>query len=151
LRKEIKLPRKSAEERAATAYRAGGRPPAPPSGLDPAAAKLWRAIAASRPVEWFSPATLRLLRRFCRTAIYAERLHDALDAARVGGPDAADLLKQVLATNASLGILAAKMRLTTQAEITAHNGLLNERGPGEAAYDPLLGGGAIVPIRRRRR
>src|SRR6266851_1545530 len=93
------------------------KPPSPPRDLDRAAAKLWRAIAGDRPADWFTPATERLLQRFCRTAIYAERLHDALDEAPVGGETAALLFKQIMAANASLGILAAKMRLSTQAAI----------------------------------
>src|ERR1700693_5055735 len=99
------MPRKSAEAISAAAYRAGGRPPAPPHDLDPAAAKLWRAIASHQPVDWWTPASLVLLRRFSRTAIYAERLHDELDVTRVDGMTVGGRLKMVLSANASLGIL----------------------------------------------
>jgi hypothetical protein len=92
----------------------GPKPPKPPRELGPAAAKLWRAIAADRPADWFTPATLRLLQRFCRTAIYAERLHDGLDREPVGSETAVVLFKQTMNANASLGILASKMRLSTQ-------------------------------------
>jgi len=141
------MPRKSAENISGALHRAGGKPPSPPRDLKPEAAKLWRAIANERPVDWFNPATLRLLRRFCRTALYVERLHDALDEAEIAGEAAKQLLKQVLAANASLGILAAKMRLSVQAAIDRRAGQLNERGSEDAATDRLLGGAAVLPIR----
>ena len=141
------MPRKSPNEISASAYRSGGKPPPPPRDLKPEAAKLWWAIANERPVDWFNPATLRLLRRFCRTALYVERLHDALDEAEIGGEAAKLLLKQVLAANANLGVLAAKMRLSVQATIDRRAGQLNERGSDAAATDRLLGGAAAVPIR----
>ena len=108
------------------------------------AAKLWRDIAGDRPPDWFNPASLRLLRRFCRTAVYAERLHDQLDTVQIGGEAAALLLKQVLLANTSLGVLAAKMRLSTQAVVDSRSGKLTEGGLRDPA-DRLLGGGAVAP------
>lgn len=131
------MPRKSVAELEMSLARSRAnptpKPPAPPRDLDSAAADLWRAIAADRPVDWFAPATLRLLQRFCRTAVYAERLHDTLDAAEVGGESAALLFKQTMAANASLGILAAKMRLSTQAAIDGRSRKAGERASGRKA------------------
>jgi hypothetical protein len=140
------MPRKSAENISGSLYRAGGKPPPAPHDLDADAATLWREIARDRPPDWFNPGSLRLLRRFCRTAVYAERLHDELDSATIGGETAALLLKQVLLANTSLGVLAAKMRLSTQVAVDSRSGHLAERGAG-ADLDPLLGGRAVVPIR----
>jgi hypothetical protein len=120
--------------------------PPPPRDLSREAARLWRNIAGSRPIGWFTPATLRLLRRYCRTALTIETLHDALDDAVIGSDEHALIFKQVIAGNASLGILAAKMRLSTQAEIGPRSGQLNESGMPD---DPLLGGRAVVRFQGR--
>lgn len=133
------MPRKSSEAIAFSLYRAGGKPPSPPPDLSSDAKKLWRQIANDRPADWFNPAALRLLRRFCRTAIYAERLHDALEEAAIGSDGAKLLLRQTLAANASLGILAAKLRLSVQAILDRRSGQLSERGHNPLE-DPLLGG-----------
>jgi hypothetical protein len=141
------MPRISAESRAGAIFRAGGKPPAAPRDLDATAARLWRAIAADRPVDWWTPASLRLLRRLCRTSVYAERLHDALDAAPIGSELAGALFKQVLAANASIGVMAAKLRLTVQNQIDRRSGQITERG---VSNDPLLGGRAVVQLRGMR-
>ena len=138
------MPRKSPEAISGSLFRAGSKPPRPPRDLDATAARLWRDIAAVQPADFFRPATLRLLSRFCRLAVYSEKLHDALDAAEIGSQDARQLLRQVIAANSSLGILASKMRLTTQGSIDRRSGHLGERG---ADRDRLLGGSAVVPIR----
>src|SRR5579864_7832422 len=74
-----KMPRMSAEARGAVSYRSGSRPPPPPKDLSPEAAKLWRAIVRAKPIGWFDAGSLPLLARYCRTAVRAERLADALD------------------------------------------------------------------------
>jgi hypothetical protein len=80
-----------------------------------------------------------LLRRYVRTAISAEKIHDKLDLTPVGSAEAAALLRQVIASNASLGGLAAKMRLSTQVTVTPRStGRLAETGHG-ALDDSLIG------------
>jgi hypothetical protein len=135
--------KRSPEHRSGELYRNGFDPPKPPSDLRQPEKALWTAIAASRPVDWFTPATMRLLRRFVRMAIYAEKLHDALDTAPIGSAAAVGLLRQVIACNGSLGILASKMRLSAQVTISARStGRMAERGSLIMA-DPLLGGHAV--------
>ena len=126
------MPRKSAAALQTVALGPRPKPPAPPRDLNRAAEQLWRDIAADRPVDWWNPASLRLLRRFCRTAVYAERLHDAVDDEPIGSDTAVLVFKQILAANASLGILAAKMRLSTQATIDGRS-----RKAGTHASGPL--------------
>jgi hypothetical protein len=109
--------------------------PAPPRELDRAAAHLWRAIAEDRPADWWNAGSLRLLRRFCRTAVYAERLHDALDDEPIGSETAVLIFKQVAAANASLGILAAKMRLSPQAMIDGRSAKARERAVGHKPWE----------------
>ena len=131
------MPRKSSAALSVVRSRIdpGPKPPAPPRDLNRPAANLWRAIAQDRPADWFTPATERLLQRFCRTAVYAERLHDALDDEPVGGETAALLFKQIMAANASLGILAAKMRLSTQAAIDGRSSKAGARANGKKPWE----------------
>ena len=134
------MPRRSVEALAAAVYRAGGSPPEPPKDLGASARALWCQIAASKSPDWFDPANLRLLRRYCRTAITAEIWHDRLDQAEVGSPASVALCKLVIALNASIGVMAAKLRLTVQNQIDRRSGKLNERGLGDIDPDGLLGG-----------
>jgi phage terminase small subunit len=59
------MPRSSAEERAAKAYRAGGKRPAPPAFLNEEAAATWRKIVAAKPLGWFDEGNLPLLALYC--------------------------------------------------------------------------------------
>jgi hypothetical protein len=111
------------------------KPPEPPCDLGDAEAELWREIAADRPVDWWNPASLRLLRRFCRTAVYAERLHDALDDELIASDTSVLVFKQILAANASLGILASKMRLSTQAAMDGRSTKAGARASGPRPWE----------------
>ena len=135
------MSRKSSEEIAASRWRAGSKPPKPPANLDRTSRRLWKEIAEGQPPDWWNPATLRLLRRYCRTAVYCERVADALDVAELGSTEAVRLSKQVIAMNSSLGILAQKMRLSTQVTMSARStGKMAERGVPDS---PLIGGFAV--------
>jgi hypothetical protein len=133
------MPRKSPEAVAAAAWRASTRrQPPPPVDLDAEAGELWRQIVADRPDEWFTPAALGLLRRFCRTLRLAERLHDALDeASDLASPAALQLQRGLLAATNSAAILAARLRLTPQSTLRRGQAVLAQRAPPR---DPLLGG-----------
>jgi hypothetical protein len=97
------------------------------------------AIVRERPADWFTPATARLLRRYVRLAIYSEKLHDLLDAQPVGSEKAGQLLAQTIAVTSSLGVLAAKMRLSTQVVVSARStGKMAQQG-SPIALDPLIG------------
>jgi hypothetical protein len=140
---------RSAEARGADLWRNGANPPRPPAHLTRPAKILWRQIISERPSDWFTPSTARLLLRYVRTCIHAEKLADALDLLPIGSPEAERLLKQVLLANTSLGTLAAKMRLTQQVAITARStGRMSERG--SAAHE-LLGGAAVRQLHGRQR
>jgi hypothetical protein len=145
------MPRISAEARSAAAYRAGSRPPAPPKSLKPAVARIWREIAAAKPADWFDGATLRLLRRYCRTLGQAEAVADELDAVAVSSDAARILERRLVALNASCTTMATKLRLTVQSTVDWHDRKNSERGLGEVAADSLIGGGAVVPLLRSRR
>jgi len=136
------MPRISSEALAAALYHVGPTPPEPPKDLGRKASALWREIAASRPSDWFNPANLRLLTRYCRTCVEAERWADKLEQSEVGSPESVILCKAVIAMNASIGTMGAKLRLTVQNQISRHSGKLTETGAG-IDNDYLLGGSAV--------
>ena len=135
------MPRKSAEQRAAELWRIGYDPPPPPSSLSPPARKLWKEIAASKPADYWTPTLCILLRRFCRTAEFAEVINNRLDDLLPGDPEALALGRQVTAANASLGSLAVRMRLSAQNTITPHS--REQINEGGILDHPLIGGHAI--------
>jgi hypothetical protein len=148
------MPRLSAEARSAKLFRTGIKPPPPPESLNPEAARLWKEIAASKPPSWWEPGNLRLLQRYCRLAITAEKWHDALDRVQPTSKGAGKLLREVATANASLSLLASKLRISVQAVIDRHSGKLTEVGPGIDLDDAdfksgLLGGFAVRPLSRR--
>jgi hypothetical protein len=127
----------SAENRSGELYRNRNNLLRTPRNLTKTERDLFRAILASKPADWFSPATAILLTRYVRTAGLAERLHAALDLAPIGSPEAALFLRQVMAANASLGTLANRMRLSQQVSISARStGRMSERG---SVVDELIG------------
>jgi hypothetical protein len=135
------MPRLSAEARSAELFRTGTRPPPPPKSLCAEAAKLWMEIAASKPLSWWEPGNLRLLQRYCRLAVTTEKRHDALDRLHPTSKGAGKLLREITAANASLSLLASKLRISVQSVIATRSGRTTERGPGlDAVDDKLLGG-----------
>lgn len=138
------MPRASAEERAARAFRVGGKRPPAPAHLSTDAAATWRQIIAVKPLGWFDAGSLPLLELYCLTL---ERAH--LVATRVAATDVSDknahgLEIRLMGLNASCATLATKLRLSVQAAVHRHSRMLDERGPGEgAAADPLLGGKVV--------
>jgi hypothetical protein len=143
------VPRLSAEARAAELFRTGTAPPPPPGNLNPEAAQLWKQIAASKPPSWWEAGNLRLLQRYCRLAITAERWHDALDRVQPTSKGAGKLLREVATANASLSLLASKLRISVQAQIDRRSGRITERGAGMDFEDGIIGGAAIMPNRSR--
>jgi hypothetical protein len=137
------MPRRSAEAVSASLWRAGVTPPSPPKDLSPAAQKIWRKLANSRPGDWLDPAAQEMLRRLCRTLVSADQVHDQLDAA-AGTPKAAELIKQLAQLNSSVKAMMVALRLTPQTTIDRHGGQRTERGHGDFDdEDGLLGGAAI--------
>ena len=113
----------------AAATIASGKPPSPPAGLSPAAAKLWKEIVAARPAGYFDAGNLPLLKSYVV-------LLDILEKADVGSATHRRLLSS--AVN-----LATKLRLTVQANVHRRAGILDEK-PRPA---PFLGG-SLVTFRR---
>jgi hypothetical protein len=129
------------EQRSGELYRNGGNRPRPGPDLGQPEAKLFRSIVASKPADWFSPATAVLLTRFVKTSVYAEKVQDELENLPIGSPEAAVLVRQLAALNTNLCTLASKMRLSQQAASSPRSiGRNNEAA--SLIGSPLIGGSA---------
>jgi phage terminase small subunit len=133
--------RRSAEDRSAACWRVGGKPPAPPAHLDDDAKKIWKAIAASRPPDFFTPGALPLLEAYC-TALVMHRWY--LDSWRRDQLNRDNFVKHIAALNASLSMLATKLRRAITS-IDKRSGILIEKG------DPSkwMPGGNVTKFRDR--
>ena len=128
------MPRLSAEDRAASAWRAGGEPPKPPKHLSRRARAMWREIVASRPVDYFGPGATQLLESFVVAVLAARELAVAVEAT----PSDKAAIDAWLAVVKVETALATKLRLAVSSSIKPHAGKLNERG----GRHPLIGGDA---------
>lgn len=115
-----------------------GQRPAAPKSLTKEQAKVWRAVVATKPAEWFTPDCHPLLIGYCRATVTADELSAEVEA--IAGlmrlPDdmaSADeiktyaslfklrkeLLKQRSAEVDKVQTLARSMRLTQQSRLKA--------------------------------
>jgi hypothetical protein len=143
------MPRKSPEALGAAIFLSGGNPPSPPEDLAPEAAKqLWARVVSAFAADRFDPGNLPLLARYCRTVVYVERLHDALDRLELGTPEAGKLHRQIMSGNNSLATLASSLRLSVQAQVDRRSGKITERYPhGRPWEDEALFGGRAADWR----
>lgn len=138
------MPRASAEGRAATAYRAGAKRPAPPAWLLPEAAATWRQIVGAKPLGWFDAGSLPLLAQYCATLVRARELAEQLVVVPPREKGAQALEVRLMGVNGSCATLATKLRLSVQSAVDRKSRMLDEAGEGEeAAADPLLGGKVV--------
>ena len=124
------MPRKSAEDRAAAAWRARGETPPPPKHLGRKARAIWREIVKSRPPGFFPTGVLPLLEGFCVASVATRDLAAAVEAAP-SDKAAADAWISFAKIQVSL---ATKLRLVNTA--SRASGVHDEKG----AHDPLIGG-----------
>ncbi len=129
------MPRLSAEDRAAAAWRAGSNPVKAPKHLSRAAKAMWREIVASRPADYFGPGSTHLLESFVVAVLAARELAVVVEA----NPRDEAAAKEWRDFAKIKATLATKLRLAVSSAIKPHSGRLNERGGGR---DPLIGGGA---------
>ena len=129
------MPRQSAEDRAAAAWRAGGEGPKPPKCLSRQAKAVWREIVRSRPPDYFGPGSTQLLEAFVVASLAVRELAPKI-AADPGDKDLAEAFRR---HSAVMATMATKLRLAVSSAVTPHSGKLNERG---GVRDPLIGGSA---------
>lgn len=139
------MPRISAEERSAAAFRAGLERATPPARMTAPAKALWREIIADRPVDFFRPGSLDLLESFCQVTIEGQRIVRQLARTRVGTGDYIELQKVAARNSAMLTTLGSKLRLTVQADTDGRSKKTGERGDA-GATDPLIGGAARLRV-----
>jgi hypothetical protein len=119
------MPRMSAESLAGAAYRAGGKPPAPPKHLSARARTIWCEITTSRPVDFFLPGATTLLAGFCEMAAAQESNLRALAAS----PSDLEMQKAAREMATTLSSVAVKLRLAVSSSVRADAGILTEKEP----------------------
>jgi hypothetical protein len=134
------MPRRSAEARVGAYFRTGGKPLGPPAHMTADTKRIWHVITASKPPDYFSPASGPLLEAFCE-ALVMHRFYMSMwreDRANAG------YLKSICMLNASLSQLATKLRLAITS-IDKKSGILNEReaGPSDGGNILLFGGHGV--------
>jgi hypothetical protein len=143
------MPRISGDDRAAAAFRAGGKGPSAPRNLSKEAAKLWRQIVDDRPPDFFRPGSEQMLERFCWAVIEARKIDGLIEPCDPLDLAYRRLLRHQIALSAMITTLATKLRLSVQADVDRRSRKIDER-PAPAALDPLLGGAAVVRLTSRR-
>ncbi len=128
------MPRLSADERAAAAWRAGSKHVKPPAYLSRPARAIWREIVRSRPADYFGPGATHLLESFVVATVAVRELAPKI-AADPCDKDLAEAFRRYSATAATA---ATKLRLAVSSAVKPHAGKLNERG----THHPLIGGSA---------
>jgi hypothetical protein len=121
------MARMSAEARAASMLRAGGKAPTPPAHLDASAKRLWRQITHSRPPDFFAPGASHLLEAFVETVT----MHRFYMRLWEKDPTNLDHLKSIVALNNSLSQLSVKLRISNSSVYNKKSGILTEPGEPE--------------------
>jgi hypothetical protein len=136
------MPRLSAEERAALAYRTGFKLPPHPRHLSAPARHLWRAILQSRSTDYFDPSGLAQLGLYCEALVQCERLSTKLAETAPETPISSQLSKDLKTLTTIVAAHGRALRLTMQARVNRKDGILDEiRRPVAVVDDRLLGGG----------
>jgi hypothetical protein len=100
------------------------RRPAPPEGLTPKAAEVWKNVVGTAPLGWFSRAQYPILLAYCRHAARAETLAAEISAFQLewlkaeGGVERLNkLLAMAERETRAVTACARAMRITKQAQI----------------------------------
>lgn len=107
-----------------------------PSRLDPpenfplAESEVWRAVVATKPVDWFQADSIPLLSEYCRAVVMCDRLAARIDLA--DDESLKDLLRLRDMEAKRLATLAVKMRLTQQSRYTPMASATAAKAPSAA-------------------
>lgn len=88
----------------------------PPDILPPQEQEVWRAVVATKPIDWFQADSAPVLAEYCRAVVMCHKLAALIDVA--DPDDLKDLLKMRDVESRRLSTLAVKMRLTQQSRYT---------------------------------
>jgi hypothetical protein len=140
------MSRQSAEERSASYFRAGKKPPEPMRGMTPAARRVWREIVAGKPVDWFDSGSLPVLRIHCENIASANRVSRDRARLKPGSPEFRAVSVEMKSAVMELAVTSRQLRLTVQHAIDNEDMATRERGVlnGDAE---LIGGPALKVVR----
>ena len=99
----------------------------PPHNLTDEETEIWVAIVNSEEADWFTPATVPLLRQYCRHVVHTNRIAELIERAAnsMQLDDYDRLLKLQERESRICTLLATKMRLTQQSTINKRGHLEN--------------------------
>lgn len=106
----------------------------PPDDLTPEQAARWRAVVDSKPVEWFGPDSLPLLKEYVRAEAMCDLLAVQIEAAMSGGDpgEIKAMLDMRDKESKRLASLATKLRLTQQSRYTPQAAATANKKAGNA-------------------
>lgn len=107
---------------------------APPDDLTPEQAARWRAVVDSKPVDWFGPDSLPLLKEYVRAEAMCDLLAVQIEAAMSGGEpgEIKAMLDMRDKESKRLASLATKLRLTQQSRYTPQAAATANKKAGNA-------------------
>jgi len=132
--------RSSAEDRAASFYRAG-KLAAPDKAMSAGAKAIWRKIVSDKPIDWFDAGSLGLLRLYCETLASANQIAVDLAGMKTSSPGYARAITQWGKQCGSAATLARQLRLGVQHGVARQAAKASETAP-EAQGEALIGGQA---------
>ena len=120
-----------------------GHRPSPPPELTAPEAKVWKAIVASTPAGWFTPAQEPLLVVYCRHVVTGDQLSAMINKSKPdwttmeGLRSHSRLLGMRLRETSAMLSLATRMRLTQQARIEPRTAgrAWDANHPGQRLWD----------------
>src|SRR4029077_15373335 len=141
------MPRTSAEERAASFYRAGRKSAAAPRVLSTRAKYIWRSIVAAKPIDWFDAGNFGWLADHCETQARLEEVWARLRRYPVGSREGRELLVDLRTLRGNYLKAAMSLRLTVQYAVERRSTMAGETQQAGTTNE-LLGGGAVRPFRK---
>lgn len=110
------MPRKSSESLSVVPVTALPTRLDPPDDFPLAESEVWRAVVATKPVDWFDADSAPLLAEYCRAKVMCDRLASRIDLA--SDEQLKDLLVQRDREAKRLTTIGVKLRLTQQSRYT---------------------------------
>jgi phage terminase small subunit len=109
----------------------------PPEHLTESQRKLWVAVVATKPAEWFKADSAPVLEAYCQAVDNYRRTQQALDETQALDLAQYKTLSELSAKQASLvSSLATKLRLTPQSRYTPDKAAVHDRKTGTEARRP---------------
>lgn len=121
------MARKSAESLAVVPVTALPTRLDPPEDFPLAESEVWRAVVATKPVDWFEADSTPLLAEYCRAKVMCDRLAGRID--HCSDEELKDLLVMRDREAKRLAVLGVKLRLTQQSRYTPKSAQTANKAP----------------------